>query len=87
MTNKEIAEGFCEEEIFRCENCNYPITGDDFNAAVRNGEQIFICPECAENEFTICEYCGEAAPFNETVETDNGFLCGDCCEAYLYWRC
>lgn len=47
-----------------------------------------ICEDCVENEYFVCEDCGELIPADEIVSINDGYryVCSDCAENN-YYRC
>lgn len=76
------------ENIITCDCCGCVIGDEDTRFTAQNGDTI--CEACYENEYGICEHCGDIVPldemysitcggFGETVWTE--YWCEDCAES------
>lgn len=79
-------------ETYNCPICNRQSLIK--NEAIKDGEDICVCPHCLENFFIRCPDCGEFHHINddhysyrgsricEYCFNDNYFICEDCGESY-----
>jgi hypothetical protein len=57
--------GMYDEDVYWCEECQEAVCD---SCVVYVGD-YYLCPECAENNTTVCEDCGERH-FNDDIYTD-----------------
>lgn len=70
------------EQTFRCTCCH-----DDFPlTALLNFNHANLCPDCFEQETTICDACGERIWADDAISDDDTDLC-ECCYENHYTRC
>ena len=69
-------------DFFRCEDCDEWHYNDDAVTVYYRGNERTVCPECAENGYTICDDCGEYYGNDEVEEIDGCYYCEDCAEEH-----
>ena len=68
----------CLEDFYYCDDCGCYFTLDDVHYI--ENENIYVCDECFENNFTTCAHCGEYLRNDDIHELDGKDLCEDCYE-------
>ena len=68
-------------ETVICELCGKELPKEE--ATYIEGGEYYVCPECRENEFTVCDRCGEVISWDEAYTSPYGRLC-ECCHDDLF---
>lgn len=68
----------CLEDFYYCNDCDCYFTLDDVHYI--ENENIYVCDECFESNFTTCDHCGEYLRNDDIHELDGKDLCEDCYE-------
>lgn len=69
----------CLDYAFHCDDCGDYYSQDDFGP-IETVYGDYICPDCAENDYEICDNCGRAVPNGDGYYDDeeDTFLCETC---------
>ena len=69
-----------DERVF-CDCCGRSVSKAD--ATYYEGAGVYYCPDCAEENLTHCERCGEVISLDDSYEGFDGRLC-ECCHDDLF---
>ena len=68
-------------ETVICECCGKELPKEE--ACYIEGGGYYVCPECRENEFTVCDRCGDIIERDSAYQGFDGYLC-ECCHDDLF---
>ena len=68
--------GDCADDYWRCDDCGNYYTNDVDSIETRDGG--YICSECFDNSYCVCDGCNEVVPNNEIEYCGGNCLCEDC---------
>lgn len=68
-----------------CDHCGDNYHEDDLNRVFQDGDQVYVCDYCRDNEFTYCDNCDEY--HNSSNEVSNYRQVCDSCLEDNYQRC
>ena len=68
-------------ETVICEYCGKELPKDE--AVYIESADIYLCPDCAEDETVLCERCGERILRDDAYKGFDGHLC-ECCHDDLF---
>lgn len=63
-------------ETVICEYCGKELPKDE--AVYIESADIYLCPDCAEDETVTCERCGERILRDDAYKGFDGYLCEYC---------
>lgn len=63
-------------ETVICEYCGKSLPKSE--AVYIESAEIYLCPECAEDETVVCERCGERILRDDAYRGLDGYLCEYC---------
>ena len=66
----------CIGDFYYCDDCGSFFTFEDIHYI--ENEDIYVCDECFESNFTTCDHCGEYLRNDDIHELDGKDLCEDC---------
>lgn len=81
----EISEKlYCEncdpDDRATCDYCGEHCYGT--TEVIENGNRIYVCDSCLEEDFRYCCHCDQYYPRNEMQLIDNTYVCPNCVEEY-----
>lgn len=63
-------------ETVICEYCGKELPKSE--AVYIESADIYLCPDCAEEQTVVCEHCGERIMLDDAHEGLGGYLCDIC---------
>lgn len=72
----------CEPGRNYCEWCENHIHGELYYVRDSRGNEIAVCEDCRNENFTYCDNCGEWYPNEDCNEVDGDWFCPDCFDEY-----
>lgn len=63
-------------ETITCEYCGKSLPKDE--AVYVESADIYLCPECADDQLVTCERCGERILRDDAYQGFDGHLCENC---------
>lgn len=70
-----------------CEDCGEYFDEDDLHIVHnRYGDEIYVCSDCREGNYTYCSHCEEYYPYGTLTEVDGEEVCDNCLSEF-YERC
>ena len=68
-------------ETVTCEFCGKELPKSE--AMYYEAADVYVCPDCWEDEFVECERCGERISRDDAYRGFDGYLC-ECCHDDLF---
>jgi len=88
---EEIGSNFycddCREDFFVCEECGEVIHNDDSFSAYKNNNEVMICEDCYDKDYTTCEICDKSFHDDDIsyYSSLNCSVCNSCAEDHVYF--
>lgn len=77
-SDNHYCENCASDCLHFCENCENDIDGDITTVFSRRGNEIMVCSDCYESDYTRCDNCGDVHHNSNIVQNGDNSYCLDC---------
>ena len=77
---------YCDDCCSYCEHCQEYTLDDTTPAYDRNGNRVYICSSCRQEDYSYCEDCEEYYYSDNGRYLEDGFHCDKCLDKH-YYKC